>query len=123
LAKFDPNPKNQPIIRHTREIYSGPLPPPDSLEKYNQVLPGAADRILALTESQARHRLEVENKIVDRDTRLQLRGQMFGFAICLVTIVGGVGLVIVDKSVAGLSTILTSLGILIGSSIYSRSKR
>ena len=32
--------------------YHGPLPPPTYLDAYNKVLPGAADRIIAMAEKQ-----------------------------------------------------------------------
>lgn len=39
------------------EIYSGPIPPPEAFEKYEKVLPGAADRIMKMTERQQEHRM------------------------------------------------------------------
>jgi len=30
--------------------FSGPLPPPEILEKYNQVVPGLAERIITMAE-------------------------------------------------------------------------
>ena len=36
--------------------FRGPLPPPALFQKYDQVLPGAAERILALTEREQIHR-------------------------------------------------------------------
>lgn len=48
-------------IRVTEEIsrveaFSGPLPPPEVLRGYNDVLPGAAERIFTMAEAQAEHR-------------------------------------------------------------------
>ncbi len=34
---------------------SGPLPPPELLTKYNDAVPGAADRIITMAEEQQRH--------------------------------------------------------------------
>lgn len=39
--------------------FSGPLPPPETLERYNQTLPGLAERIIVMAESQHSHRLEL----------------------------------------------------------------
>ena len=36
--------------------FSGPLPPPDAFGEYENVLPGAADRILGMAEYQLQHR-------------------------------------------------------------------
>ena len=49
-------------IRATYESFSGPLPPPDILSRYNDVLPNAAERIFKMTESQAKHRQALEHK-------------------------------------------------------------
>ena len=45
-------------------FHSGPLPSPDVLQKYDQVLPGLAERIMRLTENQHRHRQAIETRIV-----------------------------------------------------------
>lgn len=39
--------------------HEGPLPAPEDFERYDQVLPGAAERILALTESTVEHRQQM----------------------------------------------------------------
>ncbi len=36
--------------------YSGPLPHPDHFDRYDQVLPGAADRILSMAENEGKQR-------------------------------------------------------------------
>ena len=40
--------------------FSGPLPPPEMLAQYEDVVPGAAERIIVITEEQHRHRMSVE---------------------------------------------------------------
>lgn len=39
---------------------SGPLPSPEDLERYNQIIPGGADRIMTRVEKQSTHRQELE---------------------------------------------------------------
>ena len=39
---------------------SGPLPPPEMLAQYEEILPGAAERILSMAERQAEHRQKLE---------------------------------------------------------------
>ena len=34
------------------EMYSGPIPPPEALARYEEIQPGAADRILKMAEKQ-----------------------------------------------------------------------
>jgi uncharacterized membrane protein len=66
--KFNPpqqqNP-NQPQaqfqIRAMGTHFSGPLPPPEILAKYNDALPNGAERIVAMAEGQMKHRQALEN--------------------------------------------------------------
>ena len=79
------------------EQFQGPIPPPSILNQYNDMLPGAADRIIAMAEKEAAHRHKMEEKALDaeikglkaeaEDTK---RGQFFGFFIALAIIAGSV---------------------------------
>jgi uncharacterized membrane protein len=48
----------------TTVSYSGQIPPPGMLQGYEDVLPGAADRILKMAEEQAKHRQSLERGVV-----------------------------------------------------------
>lgn len=74
--------------------FQGPLPPPGFLEKYEQICPGAADRLLTLLEKQTSHRHHQEHKaltasIVDaKDQRAERnRGQTHALIIALVSLI------------------------------------
>lgn len=43
-------------------IFSGPIPDPETLRKYENLLKGAADRILTMAEEQSSHRRQLENQ-------------------------------------------------------------
>jgi len=43
------------ILSTTAQTFSGPLPPPEILAKYNSVLSDAAERIISMAENQATH--------------------------------------------------------------------
>jgi len=70
-------------LRITEE-FSGPLPLPEQLARYNQVLPGAADRIIAMAERQSVHRMELEKKVVFRQLEESREGQSRAFTLALV---------------------------------------
>lgn len=77
--------------------FSGPLPPPEILARYDEILPGAAGRVITMAENQSHHRRELESKTIEAqidDDRAQrketLRGQVFGFLVAIVAITGGV---------------------------------
>lgn len=44
--------------------YNSPIPPPEILAGYNAVIPGGAERILAMAEKQTDHRIDIEKQAV-----------------------------------------------------------
>ena len=48
----------QTVMESSASSFPGPLPPPDLLRQYNDVVPGSAERILALAERQASMAIE-----------------------------------------------------------------
>lgn len=78
-------------IEH-RESHSGWLPSPDYLERYDSILPGLAERIVAMPEREQAHRHNVIERAIIAEVKLKRRGQWFallsealllGFAIYL----------------------------------------
>lgn len=51
------------------EAFEGPIPPPSLFREYEATLPGSADRILKLAESQQAHRIEIEKTAVNSQMR------------------------------------------------------
>jgi uncharacterized membrane protein len=81
----------------TIQGYSGPVPHPDILAQFDQIVPGSAEQIVNqfVQETNHRHRLErraLAAEIVDeRENRRERRlGQIFGFVIALVVLSGSV---------------------------------
>ena len=66
--------------------FSGPLPPPAAYGHYEQILPGAADRILAMAEDNADDRSEINTKIVNSDIKRSGLGQILGFILSILFI-------------------------------------
>lgn len=84
------------VQKQTLEERSGPIPSPDDLERYSQIITDGADRIMALAESQTEHRHQLEQKIVvaqiadaNSDRTERLVGQIFALIIGLTAIVSG----------------------------------
>lgn len=73
-----------------RLTYSGPIPHPDILRGYEEVLSGSADRILKMTEKQLDHRIAIENKLVHGENQSRLLGQIAGFIIAIFGLGGSV---------------------------------
>ena len=64
-------------------VSRGPLPAPEALAQYDNVLPGAAERILQMTEGQVRHRQNIETAIVNGDSRRAYLGIVLGTLVAL----------------------------------------
>ena len=98
--------------------YSGPIPPPSEMAKYNDVIPNGADRIMTMAENQSNHRQSLESSVVKAkniDSRL---GVMFAGSIGLVSLVLAYLLIKEGKTVAGFVFGGTPLGTLVG--VYLR---
>ncbi len=90
---------------------SGPLPPASEFGKYEQILPGAAERILAMAEKEQQHRHALTEKHTHvaiearaEESQHVRRGQVFGLIVSLTAIVAGAATSIiasVQGSVAG----------------------
>ena len=83
-------------ITHKSQFTTGPLPPPETLAKYNDIHPGLADRIVTLAESEAAHRRSKELDILaaqigdaQASRRERGRGQAFAFLIAVIFALAG----------------------------------
>jgi hypothetical protein len=45
--------------------YSGPLPPPDMMRAYGEIVDGGAERILDQWEGETKHRHAIEDRVTD----------------------------------------------------------
>lgn len=91
-----------------QKIHHGPLPAPEDLQRYNELLPGAAERIVAMAEIEQRHRHEQESKAISSELvtreilqgtekvriegvmRSDKRGQYLGAAVSILAISGAI---------------------------------
>lgn len=76
------------IVIAARQSFSGPLPPPSAFREYEDVLPGAADRILTLAERNAQARrdqssgqLMLAATALEADDAQSKRGMLLGFIL------------------------------------------
>ena len=111
-----------PVALHSVTTISiqWPLPPPATLEDYERVLPGAAERILRLAELQAGHRRDVETTVIESDVRRATRGQVLAFVLALSTILGGLVLIGLGRSVEGLASLLLAVTSMVAVFVVSR---
>ncbi|MCK5127004.1 MAG: DUF2335 domain-containing protein [candidate division Zixibacteria bacterium] len=117
-----PNQKNQEISI-LKEEYSGILPLPSHLLQYEQVIPGAADRIICMAENQMKHRFGMEDKVISSDTCNAKRGVVFAFIICVLALTIGGYLISIDKAISGGLFAGTIVVTLVGTFIYGTNQR
>lgn len=103
--------------------YSAPLPPASEFEKYELVLPGAADRIIKLAENQNKHRTFIEKFVVVFDSIKSLGGLIGAIVIVVAGIYGGIYLIMNNKSTEGLVSILSPLALIVSAFVYQQSRK
>ncbi|KPD31551.1 hypothetical protein AN926_06020 [Thermus scotoductus] len=93
-------------------FWRGPLPPPEVLEGYDQVVPGAARGIFDQFEKQSEHRRRLEERLLTHLERRDHKALNIVLVIALASVLGSIWLIFTGKSVEGLLTFgstLTSL--------------
>lgn len=109
----DVKPKVLTLVRQfaiKQTIVSGPLPASEELAKYEQIAPGAANRLIALVEHQSSHRISIETFVIKWQQIQSFVGQLLGFLVALAFLAGAVYTVVNGFAVAG--TIIGSLDLL-----------
>jgi uncharacterized membrane protein len=111
----------------TRVEWRGPLPPPQALSGYESIVPGAAERLLRMTEDEAAHRrslevaeMQTDNAAMESHLRWMARGQWFGFAVSLCAIICGSITAIQGGDMTGLAAVLAGAGVMALGAIFAR---
>lgn len=101
------------VVLQKLEIYQGDLPHPDILKGYQDLDSDAAKKIIDNGIAESQHRREMEDKYLSGNIASHKLGQLFGFIIALVVIIGGIYLIATDKQIAGSILIgTTALGLI-----------
>lgn len=100
--------QSQQVQVSHQKIHHGPLPAPEDLQRYDQLLPGAAERIITMAEVEQRHRHEQESKAISSELvtreilqatekvridgvmRSDRRGQYLGAVVSILAISGAI---------------------------------
>ncbi len=89
------------IIERKITAHQGPLPQWEDLEKYGQIIPNGADRIMTMAEKQQDHRMSLETTAITEQLTQSKRGQIFGLLIGLTAILGGVACILLGHEWSG----------------------
>lgn len=95
--------------------FSGPIPPPAMLGKYEEYLIGSAERIVRMAEKEQDHRHNWEDSALSSIDRNTKRGQWMSVVIAIATIFASVALAMSDKIIP--ASVLGGIGIL-GAAIW-----
>lgn len=87
-------------IATRQESWQGPLPPPNQLAQFNEVVPGLAERIVQMAEAEGAHSREVQMRAVRATVRLQHLGQAFAFLLASGAMASSVYLAMNDHDAA-----------------------
>ncbi len=121
LDKFPENAKRKIIAQFAS--YSGPIAHPALVKEYEALLPGAAERILAMAEAEGQHRRQQETKVIDCEVKCKTTGLWLGFLIGLVAVAGSCAVAIFSSPVAGAALGIGSIASLVGVFVYGSRKQ
>ncbi len=85
LMKLPPEQREVLVSRFAavHESYSGPLPHPEMLERYDKIIPDGAERIMRMAESEQSHRHKCDDLMVKGEVSLAKRGQIVGALLAI----------------------------------------
>lgn len=72
------------------ERFSGPIAHPKHLREYEEIVPGSADRIVAMAEGNLAHAQTMQAKALDADITDMREGRWLGFAALIILIIGAI---------------------------------
>lgn len=113
------NKKNAVQFKRTQvEAYQGPLPPAVQLAQYEEILPGAAERIIQTYEKQVEHRHYIEKQYIKSACGNSKLGIIVGAVISITTILMSGFLVLKGFSTSGSIIGVSSIASLAGVFVY-----
>lgn len=114
-------PESQKLVfKAVKSSFSGPLPHPEIMKGYEEVVPGAAQRILDMAEKRMDHRMNLESRdmdlahnSLDKEFNLAKTSLILGGIMGLILIIACIVLVYNDKTIEGFSMLIPIVSALI----------
>lgn len=107
------------VVAHRQELRIAPLPKPEELAHFDQVLPGLAERIVAMAEANGEDRRRTNGAI-----RLtMILGQVFAFVVVMTGLIGGFYFSSQGHDLAGVAAIITAIGVPLGIFVVNRMRK
>lgn len=96
-------------IEERVEYFSGPLPPPKTLEAYKAIDPTFPDRILSMAENQAAHRQSIEKQVICNDSKNERLGTIFAFLLIFFSLLISAFLLYHGKGIESLAILMSTV--------------
>ena len=106
------------------ESFSGPIPHPEHFARYEQVMPGAAERIMVMAENHQEHRIKTERRVIGANILYRNMGLILG-AVLFLVLIGCALYTAIHTSSAVIPMVFLSTGVIgggIGMFINGRQK-
>ena len=115
--------QNGMIVTRQEASFSGPLPHPTILKQYDEIVSGAAERIIKMAEEQFSHRTSLERKVIDSDIQRSKIGQILGFIIAIAGLAVALIVTLRGYETAGILIGGATLVSLVGVFVYGTASR
>lgn len=114
------------IVEETLEVaiqFSGPVPPPAILRGINDIVPGAADRIIAMAENEQAHAHDMDRRRALYPFLLELSGTVAGVIVTALGLVLASYCIVNGNTIAGTGLFGVTLGGIVLAFIKGRGPR
>jgi uncharacterized membrane protein len=81
---------HNPKLMAQSQHWAGPLPPPDALSHFNDIIENGAERIMTMVEQEQAHRIDHDKTVLVATINDTKRGHWIGGLICVLSIAGAV---------------------------------
>ena len=127
----------QPVLDLPAESWNGVLPSPEVLKRYEEIVPGAASRIVEVVEQEQRHRqnrervaLEQETLALETSQAVQVKGARWRFisflviyALSILGIASGIYIILVGNQWWGLALCIAYIAAMLTAFVYGANAR
>jgi len=119
------DPKRTEAVTHLiqEKLHIGPLPDPESLREYDQLINNGAERIMLMAENQSTHRIEIEKTVIKSREEQSRRGQSFAFFLAIFFGIIGLVLGILGHTYAAIAAFGLPVASIVTAFIKGKSKQ
>lgn len=110
----DDMPDQGRLVHIQERFHAGPLPSPEQLALYDQVLPGTAEMIVHAVPTEAAHRRGLEQTEQRAVWAWRKRGQWMGYSITVLALVMGAILLAIGIKIGGYGSLILGAGLVAG---------